>query len=133
MIAVGGMVLDVPALTALAAQRSVYLRALLAHARSRGMTLTVPAAALTSAGAVVDDLGRAELAWIVERPHVLVAPLDNQSALDVAVTARDTGLAGDVSGAHVARSAQERNWAIVTDKTNAERWRALGLEAEELP
>jgi hypothetical protein len=133
VIAAGGLVLDVPALTALAANRSVYLRALIAHARNRGLTLVVPAAALSAAGAVVDDLARAELAWAVDRPHVLVSPLDAVSALDVAVTARQSNLTDDIVGAQVVRDARARRWAIVTDKDAAVRWRALGLDADELP
>lgn len=133
MIAVGGLVLDVPALTALAANRSVYLRALIAHARERGLTLVVPAAALSAAGALVDDLGRAELAWTVDRTHVLVSALDADSAFDVAVVARASNLVDDVAGAQVVRDARARSWRVVTDKAGAERWRALGLDADEVP
>lgn len=132
-ISLAGRILDAPALLDLASRRSHYMRALAAVFAQRGHTLAVPATTLAQAGVLAGERGVQELAWAIESASVIVIPLDDRNALDVAATAREAALDGDVLAAQVAHASRQRGWPVITSPANAPRWRALGIDAETLP
>jgi hypothetical protein len=121
---IGGRVLDSSALTAFAAQRSLYATALVWTAVEEGMVLVLPATAVAEAWSELDEDGRAVLEVLLRLPVAVVDALD----LD---RAREVGARGGDCRAHAVVCAGDRGWPLVTGA--AERYAGRQLDLEPLP
>ena len=133
---VGGRILDVGALVQLATGGSIYARALMASAASRGQALVVSTAALMAARAVSDAGARAQLHVLLDLGPIVPALLtlaDAEAAGDLLATASLARIAPDLAAAHVVWLALHRHQRIVTDRPDALRHVAPTVEVDELP
>lgn len=135
---VGGRILDVGALVQVATGGSIYARALMASATSRGQALVVSTAALTAARAVSAAGARAQLHVLLDLGPILPALLtlaDAEAAGDLLATATAAGPAAapDLAAAHVVWLGLHRHQRIVTDRPDVLRSIAPTVEVDELP
>lgn len=131
--AVGGRVLDVPALLDAATGRTEYMRAVIYLAQVRGDTLAVPSA--VRARAAVQLTASAELAeldWSCGSGAVLEIPLAAADAGELDQFAKEH-FGGETAAAHAALIARRRAWPVITSEQRAPWFRAAGLDAEILP
>lgn len=118
--AVGGRVLDVPALVDLADRRSFYGAALLDVAQRTGVVLALPATGIAAAGAQLGDTGRGRLHVLAELWVTVIDPLTGPAAEDVgellATTDGVTGAAADLAAGQAVRLALGRGWSVITSR-----------------
>ena len=131
--AVGGRVLDVPALVDAATGRTEYMRAWLTVMTRQGYTVTVPS---TVRARAADHLATAaelaELDWFCRSGTVLEVPLAAADAAELDTLAKDH-FRGEIAAAHAALTARRRAWPVITSEDRAAGFRAAGLDVELLP
>lgn len=132
---IGGRVLDTSALEDFATGKSVYTQALVWVALEQGIVLAIPAAALMAAWAVLPPSDPDPLDVLLGLPVTVVDPLDERSAREAAKLAA-AGVAdpyGCIAAGHVAWSARQRGWPIVTAEPDVLRLLGADLILETLP
>ena len=131
--AVGGRVLDVPALVDAATGRTEYMRAWLAVMTRQGYAVAVPS---TVRARAADRLGSAaelaELDWFCATGTVLEIPIAAVDAAELDALAKEH-FRGEVAAAHAALTARRRAWPVITSEDRAPGFRAAGLDVELLP
>lgn len=132
---IGGRVLDTSALVDFASGKSVYTQALVWVAVEQGIVLAVPAAALMAAWAALPPSDPDPLDVLLGLPVTVVDPLDEVSAREAAKLAA-AGVSdpyGCIAAGHVAWSARNRGWPIVTSEPEVLRALGADLLLEPLP
>lgn len=137
MTALGGRVLDVPALVDAATGRSEYMRALLAVMTRLNHTIAVPSSVRARAAEQLTTATElAELDWFFQgggdRGTVLEIALHSAEAAEVDSLAKDH-FHGEIAAAHAARTALGRGWALITTEDRAPMFQATGVTVELLP
>jgi hypothetical protein len=125
---IGGRVLDVSAIVAFAAGRSVYAAALVWTAVEEGVVLVLPSTAVAMAWAQVPEKDHPVLEVLLKLPVSVADDLTAARARAIGV------LGGDQLHAHALLCAQERGWPLVT--ADAGRYAGIdlaGVEIEQLP
>lgn len=135
---VGGRILDVGALIQVATGASVYARAVLAHANTRGQAIVVSTAALAAARAASNAAARAQLHVLLDLAPVLTVPLtlsDAEVLGDLLATTEraTTDAPADLAAGHVVWLGLHRNQHIITDRPAALRAIAPDVALDELP
>jgi hypothetical protein len=111
----GGRILDWTAIVDIARRDTGYGAALLTVGTDRGLTLTVPAAALLKAWAWSTPESRPFLDLLPLLAPVEIHPVDDALAAEVGALAADAGRPTTSAGtAQAVRLAQTRPWPIVT-------------------
>jgi hypothetical protein len=122
---IGGAVLDVTALTDLAAGRTAYAAAFLDTAIDLGRAVVIPAAALLEAWARTALEHRPFLDMLTGLPVVLVLDLDAATARDAGIRAQDAGRPAAGAGTvHAVQVAVSRGWPVLTADVDT----VLGLD-----
>lgn len=131
--AVGGRVLDVPALVDAVTGRSAWMRAWLAVMSRHGHAIAVPSTVRArAADRLTHAVHLAELDWFCASGAVLEIPLAGPDAGEVdRLAARRFHT--EIAAAHVALVACRRQWPVITGKGRAAAFRAAGLDVELLP
>lgn len=131
--AVGGRVLDVPALLDAATGSSEYMRAWLVVMTRRGYTAAVPSAVRARASAQLTTATElAELDWFCSSSAVVEVPVEVSDAAELDQLAKDC-FAGDTAAAHAALVARRRDWSVITSEARAPGFTAAAIDVEELP
>jgi hypothetical protein len=131
--AVGGRVLDVPALVDAATGATEYMRAWLAVMTRRGYAVAVPSTVRARAATQLTAAAElAELDWFCQGGTVLEFPLRATDADTIDQLAREH-FGGDAAAAHAALIARTRGWPVITCEDRAAAFVAAGAEVELLP
>lgn len=125
-----GVVLDVPAITALATGNS-QMRALAYLAAIRGELLLIPAIALTAAAANLEPAHVDELRWAIAAKHVRVTPLTSATTFHAAAEAA-AHHTGAITAGHIGAVARACGLAIVTTADQLPQWHHAGHRAHAL-
>jgi hypothetical protein len=130
--AVGGRVLDVPALLDAASGASEYMRAWLAVMTRRGYTVAIPSTVRArAAGQLATAAELAELDWFCSGGTVVEIPLAAADAAEVEQSAE--AHFGDTAAVHAALIARRRGWPVITSEERAGGYSAAGVDVELLP
>ncbi len=131
--ALGGRVLDVPALLDAASGASEYMRAWLAVMTRRGYTVAVPSTVRAAAAARLTTAGElAELDWFCSGGAVVEVPVQAADAAELDQLAKDC-FGGETAGAQAALVARRRGWPVITSEEREPGFAAAGVSAELLP
>jgi hypothetical protein len=110
-----GLVVDASGLFDLINGQTIYGRAVVTTAVTRGEVLLVPATALASTAAVLPAERLPLMALFLDLPSVVVAPLDTPAALSSADPLRGAARAGErVVEGQVVAAARHRGWRVFT-------------------
>lgn len=128
---IGGRVLDLSALLALARRDSIYADALVWTAVEEDIVLLVPSSASSLAWGHLEERGQPVLEVLLGLPVAVVDDLDAGRAREIGQLLRGRGARIDV--AHAAVCSRQRGWPLVTAEPDV--YSALGtsLEIEPLP
>lgn len=131
--AVGGRVLDVPALVDAATGRTEYMRAWLAVMTRQGYAVAVPSTVRARTAAELAGAAElAELDWFCAGGavlEILLAAADTDAVSDLA----KEHFGGDLAAAHAALTGLSRAWPVITGEDRAPGFAAAGADVELLP
>jgi hypothetical protein len=131
--AVGGRVLDVPALIDAATGQTEYMRAWLAVMTRLGHAVAVPSTVRARAADHLTSVAHlAELDWFCASGTVLEMPVAAADVAELDQLAREF-FGGEVAAAHAALGALRRHWPVITSEDRSPSFRAAGVETEILP
>jgi len=131
--AVGGRVLDVPALVDAATGQTEYMRAWLAVMTRQGYAVAVPSTVRARAAAGLAAAAElAELDWFCAGAAVLEIPLAAADTAAVSELAKEH-FGGEIAAAHAALTGLRRAWPVITSEDRAPGFTAAGADVELLP
>jgi hypothetical protein len=122
----GGLVLDASALAELGAGPNIYATTFVDVAAGRGITMLVPAAALSEAWQIIRSAGPGhadQMTDFLAGPMLVFEPLDVDTARRAGELVEGRGVQPDVSAAQVATACRQRGWAALS--TSPERLLAV--------
>ena len=132
-VAIGGRVLDVPALVDAAASQTEYMRAWLAGMTRQGYAVAVPSTVRAGAAAGLSAAAElAELDWFCAGGAVLEIPLAAADTAAVSDLAKEH-FGGEIAAAHAALTAVRRAWPVITSEDRAAGFTSAGADVELLP
>jgi hypothetical protein len=131
---IGGRVLDVTAIVGFCTGQSVYAEALVMIAIEENIVLTIPAAALARACALIPPGHELGVDVLLGLPCTVVDPLEVTQGRAVGALLRQGGAASrDLAAAHVVHCAQRRGWPVVTSEPEPLLSLDSSIEIESLP
>jgi hypothetical protein len=112
---IGGRVFDVTAIVGFCTGQSVYAEALVMTAIEENIVLTIPAAALARACALIFRGHELGVDLLLGLPCTVMDPLDTAQARALGTLLQQSGTPSrDLAAAHVVHCAQQRGWPVVT-------------------